>query len=168
VDTSAVVDQLRTNSFVGTEEYISPEVVKGQGHSAAVDWWTLGILLYEMLYGKTPFKGENRRGTFKNVLEKIVEFPEKPVVSNTCKNLIRKLLIKNEKKRLGSLHGAADIKRDPFFASVKWARTRKIFPVFSEINVVKIRRINSSAAQRKAPDHPKDLQHARHLQFPQL
>ena len=49
VDTRACLDTLRTNSFVGTEEYLAPEVVKGSGHSSAVDWWTLGILLYEML-----------------------------------------------------------------------------------------------------------------------
>ena len=49
VDTKACLDTLRTNSFVGTEEYLAPEVVRGSGHSSAVDWWTLGILLYEML-----------------------------------------------------------------------------------------------------------------------
>jgi len=49
VDTRACLDTLRTNSFVGTEEYLAPEVVTGTGHSSAVDWWTLGILLYEML-----------------------------------------------------------------------------------------------------------------------
>jgi serine/threonine protein kinase len=49
IDTKSCVDGLRTNSFVGTEEYIAPEVIKGCGHSFTVDWWTLGILVYEML-----------------------------------------------------------------------------------------------------------------------
>ena len=50
-----------TNSFVGTEEYIAPEVIKGSGQSSAVDWWTFGILVYEMAYGFTPFKVSSRR-----------------------------------------------------------------------------------------------------------
>ncbi len=49
VDTKACTSTIRTNSFVGTEEYIAPEVIQGHGHSSSVDWWTLGILLYEML-----------------------------------------------------------------------------------------------------------------------
>ena len=49
VDTRSCIADLRTNSFVGTEEYIAPEVIKGNGHTSAVDWWTLGVLLYEMM-----------------------------------------------------------------------------------------------------------------------
>ncbi|KAK8959496.1 Serine/threonine-protein kinase KIPK [Platanthera guangdongensis] len=47
----------RANSFVGTHEYLAPEIIKGDGHGSAVDWWTFGIFLYELLYGRTPFKG---------------------------------------------------------------------------------------------------------------
>jgi protein-serine/threonine kinase len=56
-----------TNSFVGTEEYLAPEVIIGRGHGASVDWWTLGILMYEMLYGTTPFRGRNQTDTFKRI-----------------------------------------------------------------------------------------------------
>lgn len=119
---------MRTNSFVGTEEYIAPEVIKGQGHSSAVDWWTVGILLFEMVYGRSPFKGNNRRETFRNVLENDVAFPDDPHVSSAGRALIRKLLNKDEKKRLGSTHGAADLKRDPWFAGVKWALLRNEKP----------------------------------------
>lgn len=49
VDTRSCIADFRTNSFVGTEEYIAPEVIKGCGHTSAVDWWTLGILVYEMI-----------------------------------------------------------------------------------------------------------------------
>lgn len=76
LDTKACIANFRTNSFVGTEEYIAPEVIKGCGHTSAVDWWTLGILVYEMLYGTTPFKGKNRNATFANILRDDVPFPE--------------------------------------------------------------------------------------------
>lgn len=76
IDTKSCIADFRTNSFVGTEEYIAPEVIKGCGHTSAVDWWTLGILIYEMLYGTTPFKGKNRNITFGNILREEVSFPE--------------------------------------------------------------------------------------------
>ncbi|KAI3830560.1 hypothetical protein MKW92_016085 [Papaver armeniacum] len=65
----------QSNSFVGTEEYIAPEIITGAGHSSAIDWWALGILLYEMLYGRTPFRGKNRQKTFANILHKDLTFP---------------------------------------------------------------------------------------------
>ncbi|EYU36229.1 hypothetical protein MIMGU_mgv1a0015913mg, partial [Erythranthe guttata] len=64
-----------SNSFVGTEEYIAPEIITGAGHTSAVDWWALGILLYEMLYGYTPFRGKTRQKTFANILHKDLKFP---------------------------------------------------------------------------------------------
>lgn len=76
IDTKSCIANFRTNSFVGTEEYIAPEVIKGCGHTSAVDWWTLGILVYEMLYGTTPFKGKNRNATFANILRDDPLFPE--------------------------------------------------------------------------------------------
>jgi len=76
IDTKSCIANFRTNSFVGTEEYIAPEVIKGCGHTSAVDWWTLGILIYEMLYGTTPFKGKNRNATFANILRDDVPFQE--------------------------------------------------------------------------------------------
>ena len=135
IDTKSCIANFRTNSFVGTEEYIAPEVIKGCGHTSAVDWWTLGILIYEMLFGTTPFKGKNRNATFANILRDEVPFPEgsnvTPVsklvtpltskstnpltTSSLCKSLIRKLLIKDELRRLGSRAGASDVKTHPFF-----------------------------------------------------
>lgn len=128
VNTSSVIGEFRTNSFVGTEEYIAPEVIHNNGHSTNVDWWTLGILLYEMLYGRTPFKGPDRKATFRNVLENNVSFPETPSVTSNCKNFIRALLQKNEKKRLGSLNGASDIKQHQFFHGINWALLRHASP----------------------------------------
>ncbi|KAI9724191.1 MAG: serine/threonine protein kinase, AGC [Chrysothrix sp. TS-e1954] len=131
IDTKASLANFRTNSFVGTEEYIAPEVIKGCGHTSAVDWWTLGILIYEMLFGTTPFKGKNRNATFANILRDDVPFPDgagAPQISNLCKSLIRKLLIKDELRRLGSRAGASDVKSHPFFKTTSWALLRHSKP----------------------------------------
>lgn len=131
IDTKACIADFRTNSFVGTEEYIAPEVIRGEGHTSAVDWWTLGILIYEMLYGITPFKGKTRNATFGNVLMQEVVFPDGNgfrSISSSCKSIIRKLLIKDENKRLGSRAGASDIKAHPFFKNTRWALLRNLTP----------------------------------------
>lgn len=128
VDTNACVVGNRTNSFVGTEEYIAPEVIQGHGHTSAVDWWTLGIFIYEMLFGTTPFKGSDRKKTFTNILKKEVKFPEGQSISYNCKNLLKKLLHKDENKRLGRRAGASDIKRHPFFKTTQWALLRHLKP----------------------------------------
>lgn len=107
----------RSNSFVGTEEYVSPEVVRGDGHEFAVDWWSLGILTYELFYGTTPFKGKNRKETFRNVLMKEPEFLGKP---SPLTDLIGRLLEKDPTKRLGYLGGACEIKEHVFFEGVGW------------------------------------------------
>ncbi|ODV88704.1 hypothetical protein CANCADRAFT_32224 [Tortispora caseinolytica NRRL Y-17796] len=130
IDTKACVADFRTNSFVGTEEYIAPEVIRGTGHTSAVDWWTLGILIYEMLYATSPFKGKTRNSTFANILRNEVLFPDvkSPPISNVCKNLIRRLLTKDESRRLGSRAGASDIKSHPFFKNTQWALLRNQTP----------------------------------------
>ncbi|KAM0201742.1 hypothetical protein ACHAPI_001793 [Fusarium lateritium] len=131
IDTRSCIANFRTNSFVGTEEYIAPEVIKGSGHTSAVDWWTLGILIYEMLYGTTPFKGKNRNATFANILREDIPFPDHsgaPQITNLCKSLIRKLLIKDENRRLGARAGASDIKAHPFFRTTQWALIRHMKP----------------------------------------
>eukprot|EP01018_Ginkgo_biloba_P033059 Gb_00958 [translate_table: standard] len=107
----------RLNSFVGTEEYVSPEMVKGTGHGFAVDWWALGILLYEMVYGKTPFNGATRKDTFYNILVKQPQFmgPWTPL-----RDFILRLLEKEPERRLGSCNGAYDIKNHFFFRGMNW------------------------------------------------
>lgn len=138
IDTKACIDGFRTNSFVGTEEYIAPEVIRGKGHTSAVDWWTLGIFIYEMLYGTTPFKGQDRKKTFANVLKKDVKFLDTQSVSSNCRNIIKKLLIKDEEKRLGSKTGASEIKGHAFFKETQWALLRNqkppMIPVLTKSN----------------------------------
>ncbi|XP_027330287.1 serine/threonine-protein kinase D6PKL1-like [Abrus precatorius] len=118
----------RSNSFVGTYEYLAPEIVKGEGHGSAVDWWTFGILLFELLYGKTPFKGPSNEDTLANVVSQSLKFPGAPIVSFHARDLIRGLLIKDPENRLGSVKGAADIKQHPFFEGLNWALIRCAAP----------------------------------------
>mmetsp|Transcript_19434 Transcript_19434/g.21612 ORF Transcript_19434/g.21612 Transcript_19434/m.21612 type:complete len:331 (+) Transcript_19434:305-1297(+) len=120
-----------TNSFVGTEEYLAPEVIRGTGHNHTVDWWTFGVLMYEMLYGTTPFKGKNRDKTFKNIVKSSsLRFPEhkRGPVSKECKNLIKKLLNTDPKKRLGAEGGAYQVKSHPFFKELTWPLLRNQTP----------------------------------------
>nr|AML77516.1 putative LOV domain-containing protein [Holarrhena pubescens] len=117
-----------SNSFVGTEEYIAPEIITGAGHTSAVDWWALGILLYEMLYGYTPFRGKTRQKTFTNILHKDLKFPRSTPASLQAKQLMYCLLHRDPKNRLGSREGANEIKQHPFFRGVNWALIRGMKP----------------------------------------
>lgn len=118
----------QSNSFVGTEEYIAPEIITGAGHSGAIDWWALGILLYEMLYGRTPFRGKNRQKTFANILHKDLTFPSSIPVSLTARQLIHGLLHRDPANRLGSNGGANEIKQHPFFRGINWPLIRCMTP----------------------------------------
>nr|AHZ63812.1 neochrome [Dipteris conjugata] len=116
--------QVSSNSLVGTEEYIAPEIISGRPHSSAVDWWALGILLYEMLYGRTPFCGRNRYKTFMNVLSKELTFPTSIPVSVAGRQLIAGLLQRDPARRLGTFRGASDVKQHPFFRGIEWPLIR--------------------------------------------
>ncbi|XVF32093.1 hypothetical protein REPUB_Repub17cG0052400 [Reevesia pubescens] len=103
----------KSNSFVGTEEYVAPEIISGNGHDFAVDWWSLGIVLHEMLYGTTPFRGSNRKETFYRILTKSPDLVGEPT---SLRNLIRKLLEKDPKQRI-ALEG---IKGHDYFKGIDW------------------------------------------------
>ncbi|KAK1359468.1 D6 protein kinase like 2 [Heracleum sosnowskyi] len=118
----------RSMSFVGTHEYLAPEIIKGEGHGSAVDWWTFGIFLYELLFGRTPFKGAGNRATLFNVVGQPLKFPDSPSVSFAARDLIRGLLVKEPQHRLAYRRGATEIKQHPFFQSVNWALIRCASP----------------------------------------
>ncbi|KAF5739599.1 D6 protein kinase like 2 isoform 1 [Tripterygium wilfordii] len=118
----------RSMSFVGTHEYLAPEIIKGEGHGSAVDWWTFGIFLYELLFGKTPFKGAGNRATLFNVVGQSLKFPEHPTVSFAARDLIRGLLVKEPQHRLAYRRGATEVKQHPFFQNVNWALIRCTSP----------------------------------------
>ncbi|XWS32826.1 hypothetical protein CRYUN_Cryun22dG0023100 [Craigia yunnanensis] len=118
----------RSMSFVGTHEYLAPEIIRGDGHGSAVDWWTFGIFLYELLLGRTPFKGNGNRETLFKVVGQSLKFPEGSSISFAAKDLVHGLLVKDPHKRLGFKRGATEIKQHPFFESVNWALIRSTHP----------------------------------------
>ncbi|XP_010521672.1 PREDICTED: serine/threonine-protein kinase D6PK-like [Tarenaya hassleriana] len=120
--------EARSNSFVGTHEYLAPEIVKGEGHGSSVDWWTFGIFLFELLYGKTPFKGSGNEETLANIVTQSLSFPTCPIVSLQARDLIRLLLAKEPESRFGSGKGAVEIKQHPFFEGMNWALIRCATP----------------------------------------
>ncbi|KAJ6773115.1 FLIPPASE KINASE 1-RELATED [Salix koriyanagi] len=115
---------VRSMSFVGTHEYLAPEIVSGEGHGSAVDWWTLGIFIFEMFYGVTPFKGMDHELTLANVVARALEFPKEPSIPVCAKDLITQLLVKDPTRRLGSTMGATAVKHHPFFEEMNWALLR--------------------------------------------
>ncbi|KAL3628333.1 hypothetical protein CASFOL_027379 [Castilleja foliolosa] len=135
-------NEARSNSFVGTHEYLAPEIIKGDGHGSAVDWWTFGVLLYELLYGKTPFKGLCNEETLANVVLENLRFPDGPIVSFQARDLIRGLLVKEPENRLGAETGAAEIKKHPFFEGLNWALIRCAvppqIPEFYEVGMLQV------------------------------
>ncbi|KAJ0009665.1 hypothetical protein Pint_33586 [Pistacia integerrima] len=121
-----------SNSFVGTDEYIAPEIIIGAGHSSAIDWWALGFFLYEMLYDCTPFKGKNRQKTFANILHKDLTFPSSIPdleVSLAGRQLLNLLLNRDPADRLGSNSGANEIKQHLFFRGINWPLIRTMRPL---------------------------------------
>ncbi|GER52794.1 protein kinase [Striga asiatica] len=121
---------VRSMSFVGTHEYLAPEIIRGEGHGSAVDWWTFGIFLYELLHGTTPFKGAGNRATLFNVVGQPLKFPDAPHVSLQARDLIKGLLVKEPQKRIAYKRGATEIKQHPFFEGVNWALVRCAAPPY--------------------------------------
>ncbi|CAL0334679.1 unnamed protein product [Lupinus luteus] len=121
----------RSCSFVGTHEYVSPEVASGNSHGNAVDWWSFGIFIYELMYGRTPFAGPSNEATLRNIINKPLTFPTS--VSSTslelhARDLVSGLLKKDPNRRLGSKRGAADVKKHPFFQGFNLALIRMMTP----------------------------------------
>ncbi|CAG9318341.1 unnamed protein product [Blepharisma stoltei] len=120
---SKVIGDERACTTCGSPEYMAPEVIRKQAYSYSADWWSFGILVYELFHGYTPFKGETSAETYENILEGEISFSRVDIVAE---NFIRSLLNPDPKLRLG--HSESDIfriKRHSFFRKIDWAATQE-------------------------------------------
>lgn len=128
------------NSLVGTPNYIAPEVFLRDDYGMECDWWSIGVILYEMLVGRPPFMASTPAQTRRKVINwhQTLHIPAEANLSPSAQDLIRRLLC-DPAERLGK-HGAADIRDHPFFVGVEWSRT-------------------SEAPYRPHLTHPEDTSH---------
>ncbi|GBF94960.1 3-phosphoinositide dependent kinase [Raphidocelis subcapitata] len=115
----------RATSFVGTAEYVSPEVLNNTGISYAADLWALGCIIYQMLAGRPPFKAASEYLTFQRITARDLEFPED--FDPTARHLIDALVQEDPAARLGAAD-LSDLRAHPFFAAVDWAAGARAAP----------------------------------------
>jgi len=119
----------KTYTLCGTPEYIAPEVLLNKGHGKGVDWWTLGILLYEMMVGQPPFVDDDPMGIYQLILAGKVRFPR--YFDHDAKSLVKKLLVADLTKRYGCLKGGAEyVQKHKWFEGLDWTaiKERKAVP----------------------------------------
>ena len=113
-----VKNNIPNKTFCGSPLYLSPEMLSKEGATKASDIYGIGVILYQMVYGDPPFYKKDQKLMFKNILEGNLEFPE--LFSDELKDLLKKMLNKNPKKRLGINNDKSDLKNHPFFEDINW------------------------------------------------
>jgi protein-serine/threonine kinase len=114
-----IMDNISAKTMCGTPEYLAPEILLKVGHGRAVDWYSLGALVYEMLTGLPPFYTKNRDALFQNIKNGTLTYP--PYIVPNAVTFMQSMMCRDPSKRLGG--GATDVdevKRHPFFAEVNW------------------------------------------------
>ncbi|KAI4330849.1 hypothetical protein MLD38_029094 [Melastoma candidum] len=128
-------EQRQKHAVVGTPDYLAPEILLGMGHGATADWWSVGIILFELLVGIPPFNAERPQQIFDNIMNRDIPWPKVPrEMSHNAYDLINKLLMENPVQRLGAT-GANEVKSHPFFKNINWdtlARQKAMFIPMAE------------------------------------
>ncbi|XP_064618129.1 ribosomal protein S6 kinase alpha-3-like isoform X2 [Liolophura sinensis] len=127
----SIFEENKTFSFCGTVEYMAPEVVNRKGHGTPADWWSYGVLMFEMLTGALPFQGVNRKETMTQILKAKLGMPQ--FLSPEAQSLLRALFKRNPLNRLGAgPAGVEDLKKHCFFSNIDWEKLfkRQISPPF--------------------------------------
>jgi len=112
-----VDESYSSTSFLGTHAYLAPEILQNRNYGKSVDWYNLGVLMYEFLVGVPPYYSDNIDKLYENIQSGPIQFPR--TMSGEARDLIQKLMIRNPMTRLG-FNGAKEIKEHPFFADVNW------------------------------------------------
>uniref|UniRef100_A0A8C5EE25 Protein kinase C n=1 Tax=Gouania willdenowi TaxID=441366 RepID=A0A8C5EE25_GOUWI len=122
-----MLEEARTATFCGTPDYIAPEILLGQKYNSSVDWWSFGVLLYEMLIGQSPFHGRDEEELFQSIRTDNPTYPS--WLSKVTKDILIKLFVREPEERLGV---KGNIRQHIFFSSIVWSalERRQVAPPF--------------------------------------